>query len=95
MVEGRLMYYAISNDVVIDVQDQLIDYGPDVFGNPIEIIETDEDIPLGTKYDHITESFILKDFSLSPTSSEADSNETILEEEGYNDTNNTDFLSTD
>ena len=89
------MYYAILNDVVIDVQDQLIDYGPDVFGNPIKIVESGVDIPLGTKYDQVTESFILEDFSVSPTSSEIDSTEINLEKEGTNDSENTNTLPTD
>lgn len=52
------MYYAILENRVIDIQEDLQEYGPDVFGNPIVVVESEEDFPLGTFYDEKTKKFV-------------------------------------
>lgn len=60
------MFYAILEGKVIDVQEELQEYGPDVFGNPVRVVESDiEDIPLGTVYDFENQEFVIQSIEQS------------------------------
>lgn len=74
------MFYAVLNNKVIDIQEELQEYGPDVFGNPVIVIESNvKNMPLGTIYDSEKQEFVIESIPFIANSGSADDVEKSLE----------------
>lgn len=69
------MYAAILNNMVIDIQEDYMNYPPTISGDEVITLECPDDVKIGDEYDAVTEEFIIA--PIGPfTSLSGDSEET-------------------